>query len=200
LLLGLLVAMLLAACSNQMEPARRSLGELQAAIDAASADAAMVAPDQLSAVQTRFGLLESAFDKQDYAAVVNGAPAVLRAAQELIGTAAAARAERRRSLGDEWSGLAAVVPGRIDAVQHRIDLLAGRRTGRRAGAAGVRETGADLGAARSRLGAAESSWSKAQAAFATGNLDEAATAARGAATQLDAAAAGLQLTFAVPAT
>jgi len=188
----LLLQMVVAACSNQMEPARRSLGEIQAALGAASTDAATYVPDRLTAVQGQLAALEAAFDGRDYGAVVSGAPAVLRAAQDLMGEAAAAKTERRRALADGWAQLAAVVPGRIEALQHRIEFLSARRSGGRSVAVGGAKSGIDLEAARSDLGAAESLWSKAQAAFAGGNLVEAGATARTVASTIDALAGALQ--------
>jgi len=63
------------------------------------------------------------FDRKDYAAVLSGAPAVLGAAQGLEGAAAAKKAEQKRQLGERWTGLAAVLPDHVNAVQRRIDLL-----------------------------------------------------------------------------
>jgi hypothetical protein len=191
----LLLHLLVTACTNQMEPARRALGEIQAAVGAAAADAALYVPDRLAAVRQQLGALEASFDRQDYGAVLNGAPAVLSAAQELPDAAAAAKAGRRRALADEWTGLATELPGRIEAVQRRIDSLAARNGVRRRGAGGAGtgpRSDVDLDAARAGLDAAESLWSKSQAAFATGNLEEAAETAKRVATQVDALAGAMR--------
>src|SRR6266436_4487177 len=146
-------ALLLAACASQMEPAQRSISDIEAALSTAASDAAKYVPDQLTDVRREFGDLKATFDRQDYAAVLKAAPAVME-----------------RALGEEWSGLAARLPGYLTTIQSRIEFLA--RNSSRKMAAGI-----DLDAARGSLSEDSSVWSKAQAAFATGNLGEAVTTA-----------------------
>jgi len=190
-------ALAFAACTRQIEPARRALGDIQAVVIAASADAAATVPEQLSAVQTQLGDLEAAFDRKDYAAVLSGAPAVLGAAQGLEGAAAAKKAEQKRQLGERWTGLAAVLPDHVNAVQRRIDLLVGK-SHKRSGSRVARAPDVDLDAAQTGLRAAESLWSKAQAAFATGNLDEAVATATTVEAKINALAGALTLDLAPP--
>ena len=188
-------ALVFAGCARQQEPARQSLGDIQAVVIAASADASAYVPDQLAAVQQQLGGLEAAFDKQDYAVVLSGAPAVMSAAQALAGAAGTKKMERRRQLGEQWTGLAAVLPAQTNAVQRRIDLLAGHPR-RRPASGATRVPDIDLDAARADLHVAESLWSKAQAAFATGNLDEAVATAKTVEAKIGALAGVLKLDFA----
>ncbi len=60
--------------------------------------------------RSKLGGLKASFDKQDYAAVVTGAPAVLSAAQGLATAAAAKKDEVLKALNDSMDG-----PGRIGA-------------------------------------------------------------------------------------
>jgi len=176
----------LAACAGQKDPAQQLILDTDAVITAASPEAAKYVPEQLADVQTRFAALKAAFDKQDYVGVVNGAPAVLAAAQNLATAAAAKKDAVLKVLNDEWTGLAAEVPGDITAIQSRWDLLS-KKTSKKLAA------GIDLNAAKASLDDLSSLWSKAQAAFATGNLDEAVMTAKAVKTKVDALATTLKL-------
>jgi len=121
---------------------------------------------------------------------------VLSAAQSLPGAAAAKKEELQQALNEQWSGLAAALPGYMTAIQSRIDLLS-KKSGKRSSA--DRATSVDLGAALRSLRAAESRWSKAQAAFATGNLDEAVATAKSLNTDLEGLASKVNVNLTAPA-
>ncbi len=179
-------ALLLAACASQMEPAQRSISDIEAALSTAAADAAKYVPDQLTDVRRELGDLKAMFDRQDYAAVLKAAPTVMERAQGLKSSAAAKKAELTQALGEEWSGLAARLPGFMTTIQSRIEFLAKKSS--RQMAAGI-----DLDAARGSLSEDSSVWSKAQAAFATGNLGEAVTTAKSLETSLEGLASTLNI-------
>jgi hypothetical protein len=186
-----LMAIMLAACAGQKEPAVKLIGEIQATVTAASAEAAKYIPEQLASVQTQLNALEASFDKQDYAAVVSGAPAVLAAARSLATAAAEKKDDALKALNDKWTALAGSVPGYLTAIQNRIDFL-GKKVNKKAAA------GVDLDGAKSALGDAMSLWSKAQAAFATGNLEEAVKTAQDVKSKIDPVAATLKLDLSAP--
>jgi hypothetical protein len=179
-------AIILAACAGQREPAQKLIGDIDTTVIAASTEAAKYVPDQLADVQGKLGALKASFDKQDYAAVVAGGPAVLSAAQTLATAAAAKKDEILKALNDEWAGLAGSLPENMAAIQGRIDLLS-KKSGKKPAAA------IDLNAAKAGLADAMSLWSKAQAAFASGVLDEAVSTAKDVKTKTDALAASLKL-------
>jgi len=183
---------LMAACAGQKQPAQKLLGDIDATVTAASAEAAKYVPDELQDVQTKFGELKASFDKQDYAAVVSGAPAVLGAAQTLATDAAARKDQILKALNNEWTVLAGSVPEDMTAVQNRIDTLSRKSAKKPA-------SGVDLAAAKSSLDEAGSLWSKAQAAFASGSLDEAVKTAQAVKSRVDAVAAALMLDLGAPA-
>jgi DNA repair exonuclease SbcCD ATPase subunit len=185
-------AIVLAACAGQKQPAQKLLGDIEATVTAASAEAAKYVPDQLADVQTKLAAVKASYDKQDYAAVVTGGPAVLTAAQGLATAAAAKKDEMLKALNDEWTGLSGSVSGAITAIQSRLDLLS-RKSSKKLAA------GIDLAAAKSGLSDASSLWSKAQAAFAAGNLEEAVSTAKDVKAKIDALAASLKLDLAAPA-
>jgi hypothetical protein len=186
-----LMVVVLAACAGQKEPAQKLVADIEATVAAAQSEAAKFVPDQLMDVQAKLGELKASFDKKDYAAVVAGAPAVLGAAQALATAAAAKKDEVLKALNDQWTGLAASVPGNVIAVQNRIDFLSKKTSKKQA-------AGIDLDGARAAIGDASSLWSKAQAAFGAGNLDEAVATAKEVKSKVEAVAATVKLDLTAP--
>jgi hypothetical protein len=186
-----MAAIILAACASQKEPAQKLIGDIESTVAAASTEAAKYVPDQLADVQAKLSGLKASFDKQDYAAVVTGAPAVLSAAQGLATAAAAKKDEVLKALNDEWTGLAGALPGDVTAVQGRIDMLSKKSNKKQA-------KGIDLDAAKAGAADATSLWSKAQAAFAAGDLDEAVSTAKDVKAKVEAVAASLKLDLPPP--
>jgi hypothetical protein len=187
-----MAAITLAACAGQKEPAQKLISDIQAIVTAASTEAAKYVPDQLADVQSNLGTLKASFDKHDYAAVVTAGPGVLSTAQGLATAAAAKKDEILKALNDQWTSLAATVPGEVTAVQNRIDTLSKKSSKKLA-------AGIDLAAAKSGLSEASSLWSKAQAAFASGNMEEAVKTAGDVKARVDALAATLKMDPTAPA-
>jgi hypothetical protein len=185
------LAITVVACAGQKAPAQKLLADIEATVTAASTEAAKYVPDQLMDVQARYAQLKASFDKQDYAAVISGAPPVFTAAQTLATAAAARKDEVLKALNDQWMVLAGTVPEYATAVQNRIDVLR-KKSGKKAAA------GVDLDAAKSSLDQATSLWSKAQAAFAGGNMDEAVRTAQDVKGRVEAVAATLKLELTAP--
>ena len=79
------VALLFAACVNQMEPAKNALDNINSTLNSVSADAQKYIPDQFAQAQTKVAALTASFEKKDYAAVIAGAPAVLVEVKGLSG-------------------------------------------------------------------------------------------------------------------
>jgi DNA repair exonuclease SbcCD ATPase subunit len=187
-----IAGVMLAACGSQKEPAQKLIAGIESTVTAASGEAQKYVPDQLSDVQSKLADLKASFDKQDYSAVVTGAPAVMSAASGLAAAAAAKKDEAMKALNDEWSSLSSSLPAAATAIQSRIDFLS--KKSNRSAAKGI-----DLAAAKSSLADTTSLWSKAQAAFASGNLDEAVTAAKDVKGKIDALDSTLKIAPAAPA-
>jgi hypothetical protein len=185
------LAITVVACAGQKAPAQKLLADIEATVTAASTEAAKYVPDQLMDVQAKYAQLKASFDKQDYAAVISGAPPVFAAAQTLATAAAAKKDQVLKALNDQWMVLAGTVPEYATAVQNRIDVL--RKKSSKKMAAGL-----DLDAAKLSLDQATSLWSKAQAAFAGGNMDEAVRTAQDVKSRVEAVAATLKLELTAP--
>jgi hypothetical protein len=178
------VGLVLAACANQKEPATAAISGIESAINAASADASKYVPDQLADVQSKFSALKDSFNKQDYKAVVTGAPAVLAAAQGLASAAAAKKEEIVKALTADWTTMAASLPDLVGAVKSRVDILSKSKKV---------PAGIDLPAAKTGLEEATALWQKAQGAFSSGNIEEAVNTAKEVKAKAEAAAAALKL-------
>jgi hypothetical protein len=187
-----MAAVALAACTGQKEPAQKLIADIEATTIAASAEAGKYVPDEFADVQAKLGALKASYAKQDYAAVVKGAPAVLGAAQSLATDAAAKKDAALKALNDQWTGLAGSVPGELTRVHDGIDFL-GKKANKKLAA------GVDLDAAKTGAEEANSLWSKAQAAFAAGNLEEAVAAGKEAKSKIETVAAPLKLDRSAPA-
>ena len=183
-LVTVIAALLLAACASQMEPAQTAIAGIESAVSTASADAGKYVPDQLSAVQAKLNDLKAAFDKKDYKSVLANAPALLSDAQGLLGAAALKKEEVMKAMSVEWTSMAASLPQLVSAVKSRVDMLSKSHHA---------PAGVDLAAAKTGLADATAMWGKAQAAFSSGNVEEAVTAAREVKTKAEAAATALKM-------
>ncbi len=187
-----LAAVLVAGCANQMEPAKKAIADIEAAVAAAGPDAAQYIPDQLQAVTTQINDLKMKFDQKDYKGVIAAAPALLAQAQGLAGAAStakqAAQAAAQAALTAEWGTLSADLPAQLAAVTSRVGMLSKSKKL----PAGL--DAATVEAAKSGAAEAKSLWDQATAAQASGNMEQAVTAARQVKEKLDAAMAGLGMT------
>jgi hypothetical protein len=187
-----MAAVLLAGCANQMEPAKKAIGDIEAAVAAAGPDAAQYIPDQLEAVTSQIASLKIKFDQKDYKGVLAAAPALLTQAQGLAAAAGAAKeaaqAAALEALNAEWGTLSADIPAQLAAVASRVEILAKSKKL----PAGL--DAATFDAARTGMDEATALWSEATAAQASGNMEQAVAAARQVKDKLNAAMAGLGMT------
>jgi hypothetical protein len=181
-----MAALMLVACGNQKEPAEKLIADIESTLAASSADETKYAADKLYDVQYRLGRLKLYFNNHDYAAVVAGGPEVLRLAQGLAPVAAAEKSRILRELNDQWTGLAASLPGDVAAIHERLDRPSEKSNKKQA-------QGIELDAAKAGAGDATALWAKAQAAYAAGNPGEAVSTAKDAKEKVEAVAASLKL-------
>ncbi len=183
---------LLAACTNQREPAQRMMQDIVTTLGGVSEDAAKYVPGELTGVQMKLDDLKTAYDAQDYKAVLARGPAILAEAKGLAADVAAKKSEIAKDQSDQWKSLSAAVPALFTAVQTRLDLLSQKKNRKMA-------SGIDLDAAKSALSDATSEWSKAQGAFGNGNMNEAVSTAKDVETKLQAIAGMLKAELPVTA-
>jgi hypothetical protein len=184
-----MAAVLLAGCANQMEPAKKAIADIEAAVSAAGPDAAQYIPDQLQAVTSQVASLKAKFDQKDYKGVLAAAPALLTQAQGLSAAAGAAKqaaqAAALEAMNAEWGTLSADIPAQLAAVTSRVGILSKSKKL----PAGL--DAATFDAARSGTDEATALWSQATAAQASGNMEQAVAAARQVKDKLNAAMAAL---------
>ena len=185
-------AALLAGCANQMEPAKKAITDIEAALSAAGPDAAKYVPDQVQAVTSQLSDLKMKFDQKDFKGVIAAAPALLTQAQALAGAAGsakqaaeAAHAAALQALNGEWTALSASLPAAVSAIESRVDVLSKSK-----------KLPANLDAAtfdsvKSGLADAKSLWGQATAAQAAGNMEQAVTLAKQVKAKADAALSAL---------
>jgi len=187
-----MAAVLLAGCANQMEPAKKAIADIEAAVTAAGPDAAQYVPDQVQAVTSQVADLKMKFDQKDYKGVIAAAPALLAQAQGLAAAAAsakqAAQAAALEALKGEWTTLSASLPAAVAAIESRVNILSKSK-----------KLPANLDAAtfesvKTGLADAKTLWDQATAAQSAGNLEQAVTAARQVKEKADAALAALGMT------
>jgi uncharacterized protein (UPF0335 family) len=126
-IVALAAAALLAACSNQKEPAEQAVAKIEASLNDVRSDAQQYAADQLKSTEASVNRLKENLSKQDYSAVVVGAPSVASEVDALKTTVTTAKADAEATLAaaqTEWTDLSASVPPMVEKLQARIDQLA----------------------------------------------------------------------------
>ncbi len=181
----LVAALVLAACANQMEPAKKMLGDIDAAVTAAGADAQQYIPEQVASVNQKLGDLKAAFDKKDYKVVITGAPALLAEAKGLADAAAAKKKEVLEALNAQWTGVSAALPKAVAGLEARIATL---KKDRKLPTGVSKDAVAGAGAALTEI---KSMWGEATTAFGAGNVQAALDKAKGVKAKADELAAKL---------
>jgi hypothetical protein len=184
-LVAVVAGLALAACANLQEPAKKMLADVEAAVTAAGADAQQYVPDQVGSVNQKLADLKAAFDKQDYKAVMAGAPALLTEAKGLADAAAAKKKEVMEALNGQWSTFSTSLPQSVAAVEARIATLAKGK----ALPAGVSKDA--MASAKTGLEEAKTAWTEASTAFGSGNIQSAVDKAKGVKAKIDEVAAKL---------
>jgi hypothetical protein len=173
------------ACATQKDPAQEALDAATSAVNSAlTPDADKYAPKEVTALQAKLTDLKAEFDVKNYAGVILDRPDVVAAAAELTQTVATSRDAESKRLTTQWSDISTSLPKSFDTVQSRIDDLSkGKRPPKNVG----------LQTARSDLADAESKWNEAKVDYQNGKVSDALAASQTVKSQVDAAAAAINL-------
>jgi hypothetical protein len=167
---------LLAACANQKDPAEKAVARVESSLSEFRADAEKYAADELKEVNDSVNNLKNNLAREDYRAVVQGAPSVTSSINSLKQTVEQRKADAAQMMEaaqGEWNDLAASVPPMVDALQKRVDQLAKTRKLPK----GLDKAGFET--AKTDFENLKNSWTQAGAEFAEGKVAEALRRARG---------------------
>lgn len=202
-LLVLTLGVTLAGCSNQMEPAKKALTEIEMTVASAGPDAQRYIPDQVKEVNDQLAGLRAKFEQKDYKSVVSGAPAVLAKAQALVAAkdaavqeatakeaaeTAAREAAAAQELATDWQTLSDALPKQLAALDSRLGVLA--KSSKLPG----KLTKDALKSAQSDVAEAKNAWASATTAQTNGDVRNAVAAAQQAKEKADAAMTILGMT------
>jgi hypothetical protein len=114
------MAVALAACASQKEPAQQSLTELEGAMAKVAEMGQKYMPEEYAEVDAQIAGLKASFDKGDYAAVVAGASKAAAAIRKLQADSIIAKANYAKQMNAEWSDFTRTMPDTIIAVDKQI--------------------------------------------------------------------------------
>ena len=154
---------LFAACKDLKTPAQQALDSVTAAVNAVTESATIYAPQDLAGVQNALTGLQQSFGLKEYQKVIDQCPQVLGQVDALKRTIEA----RKSELGTAWSALTSGLPGVVDAIKSRVDILSQAKKL----PAGM--TADMLASAQQGLADMTAAWGGATAAANSGNLVDA---------------------------
>jgi hypothetical protein len=132
----------------------------QSAFDSAKVEAAKYAPDQVAEIDRALAAIKDVAAKGSYTQAIADAQGMASRIAAL-GEAAAAK---KAALATQWTALSGGLPGVVDAIKSRVDMLsASRRL-----PAGL--TADALAAAKTGLATLTQAWTDATAAFSSGDV------------------------------
>jgi len=114
------MAVALAACASQKEPAQQSLTELEGAMAKVAEMGQKYMPEEYAEVDAQIAGLKASFDKGDYAAVVAGASKAAAAIRKLQADSIIAKANYAKQMNAEWADFTRTMPDTIIAVDKQI--------------------------------------------------------------------------------
>ncbi|HKD17697.1 MAG TPA: hypothetical protein VKG23_07485 [Thermoanaerobaculia bacterium] len=159
----ILVCVAALACNSGKAPAEAAMKLAEEAVNGVSAEAQKLVPDDFKSLSDDLAAAKDQLTKGDYKAALASAQAVQQKAKDVMAGAQAKKDELTKT----WNGLAATVPGMVDAIKGRVDALSAMKKLPKGMDAGK------LAAAKEGLAVAQSSWGEAQEAFKAGKWSDA---------------------------
>jgi hypothetical protein len=163
--------LLVTGCANKEEPATQAVASSEAALSEVRGDAAKYAPEELKSAETDLATLKDKLAKEDYKAVVAGAPK-LNTEVSSLKEVVVSRQTQMVAATHEWESLSADIPKMVEAIQTRVTMLSESRS------LPKNVDQETFEAAKSGLTSMKSMWAEASAAFSAGKAAEAADKAR----------------------
>jgi hypothetical protein len=180
-------ALMIAACANQMQPAKQALDGATSAVNAAATDAAAYMPEHYKTLQSRLADLNVSFDQRQYSAVLANAPGLTADAQSVAVEAAGKKADMMKGLSAQWTHMSTSVPNDLQKVEARMKTVARERRPAK---------GVDVSTAKTDLSDANNLWSKALSLHSEGKDDEAVDTGKKVEDKITAAADALKFKLA----
>ena len=164
-------ALLMSACANKEEPAKRVVAGAEATLAQVRDDATVYAPDELKTADEKLATAKDNITWEKYQAVLDQAPdlnaSVLAVKEAVVSKQTLAAAAAR-----EWTDLSEQVPKIVEALQSRVDELSKVR---KLPPEVKKET---LETAKTELEGMKTTWAAASAAFSAGQANDAADKGR----------------------
>ncbi len=113
----------LIACSTAKAPAEAAIKAADEALAGVRSDASMYVPDQLKGVEDSLAAAKESFQKGEYQQALTGAKDLASKAKDL----ASAVAAKKDELSKEWQDMSGGLPGMVNAIQSRVNILSKSR-------------------------------------------------------------------------
>lgn len=163
LALALSLGLVITACSSDKAPAEAAIAAANAAFDAIKSDARVYAPDQYKAVEDAFAAVNDLSAKGNYTQALADAKGLL----DKVAALKTAAEEKRTALNKSWTDLSAGLPGVVESIKSRVDILSQAKKL-------PKELSAEsFDAAKTGLDMMNQTWKEAADAFGGGNLIDA---------------------------
>jgi len=180
LLGAVLAGLVIVACSDTREPARKAISNVSAVLQKFSADGPKYAPELYASATDQVAAMKADFDKQNYQAVLNVAYKLAPSINTLASAIASKKGEAMVALDEKWTRMSRDLPKALSAVEARVTEL---KKSRRLPKGVAKDAFAGMGA---EVDAAKQSWSDAQSAKTARNLEGAVAKGTAAEAKLSA--------------